>query len=40
MDDDFYEWWGWYLTDKKARRDADRFAEEAGDSPDDPNKGD
>ena len=22
MDDDFYEWWGWYLTDEKARRDA------------------
>lgn len=23
MDDDFYEWWGWYLTDEKARRDAE-----------------
>ena len=21
MDDDFYEWWGWYLTDEKIRRD-------------------
>ena len=23
MDEDFYEWWGWYLTDEKARRDAE-----------------
>lgn len=20
MDDDFYEWWGWYLTDEEIRR--------------------
>lgn len=20
MDDDFYEWWGWYLTDEEMRR--------------------
>ena len=24
MDDDFYEWLGWYLTDEKIRRDEEK----------------